>query len=173
MTGQSVVTKKKREFAKKAGDRMKYNLYHINNKIFDVHEKHNYDAKKVHAPYAMNLEYTPWLKDKLINFESCFEIHECEKINILPFLLPQKSLIGCWNVKLKVRNDCHDQKSRLTPRSKVKVNCHDQMLRSNVKVKSQGQLAQSNAKVKCQLQMTGQRQHSMEAKVMSLIYLRF
>ena len=48
---------KKRELAKKAGYLIKYNLHHINYKIFNVHEKHNYEAKKVYAPYATSLEY--------------------------------------------------------------------------------------------------------------------
>ena len=158
-TSDRSVSQKKRELAKKAGYLIKYNLHHINYKIFNVHEKHNYEAKKVYAPYATSLEYIPWLKDKLwlINFESCWEIHGCEKNNLLPFLLPLKSIIWCWNVKLKVKNDCHYQKSR-----------------SNVKVKSQGQLLRSSAMVKCQGQMSnhtaGQSQHSMKVKDISLIF---
>ena len=161
MTAQSTVSKKKRELGKKAGFLIKYNLHHINYKIFNVHEKHNYDAKKVYAPYATSLEYIPWLKDKLwlINSESCWEIHGCGKNNLLPFLLPLKSIIWCWNVELKVKNDCHYQKSRTT---------FHQKSRPNVKFKSQGQMSRSKFKVKCQVQTTGQRQHSI--KVLDLAY---
>ena len=38
--------KKKREFAKKAGDRIKYILYHINYMIFTIVKKHDNDDKE-------------------------------------------------------------------------------------------------------------------------------
>ena len=84
---------------------------------------HNYEAKKVYAPYATSLEYIPWLKDKLwlINFESCWEIHGCEKNNLLPFLLLLKSDAEMSNSKSRTTVIIKSQGQ--TSRSKVKVNC--------------------------------------------------